>query len=207
MKNVKTSYLVGIIAIAVIALFGIGKWTSRPIPPPQNVDPKALPGIQTGGAPWQPEIDHLSNRLRAIGLPALSQEGAVLHIHQHLDMFIHREQLPVPASIGINQAARFISPVHTHDRSGVIHVESPVTQEFTLGQFFDVWGVRFDKECLGGYCTDAKNTLKVFVNGTLRAEDPRLLVLAPHQEIVVAYGTEEEIPTPLPSSYSFDPGV
>jgi len=207
MKNVKTRYLIGIIAVAVVALLAIGRFTSRPIPPPQNVDPKALAGIQNGTAPWQPEIEHLIDRLRAIGLPALSQEGTVLHIHQHLDMFIHREHISIPASIGINEGARFISALHTHDTSAVVHVESPVAQDFTLGQFFDIWGVRFDKECLGGYCNDGANMLKVFINGAAFAGDPRSLVLAPHQEIVVTYGTEEELPTPLPASYSFDPGV
>lgn len=206
-KNIKTSYLVGIIAVAVIALLVLGRFTSRPIPPPQNIDPKALAGIQAGTTPWKAETDHLLSRLRAIGLPALSQEGNALHIHQHLDLFIHRDHLSVPANIGVNEAARFISPVHTHDTSGVLHVESPTVQNFTLGQFFDIWGVRFDKECIGGYCTDATNTLNVFVNGASFTADPRSLVLASHQEIVVAYGSAEELPSPVPSSHSFAPGT
>jgi len=47
-----------------------------------------LSGIQTGNAPWPVELDHRQERLSVIGLPALSEEGMVLHIHQHLDIFI-----------------------------------------------------------------------------------------------------------------------
>ncbi len=33
------------------------------------------------------------------------------------------------------------TPIHTHDHSGKIHIESDGTGTFTLGQFFAVWGV------------------------------------------------------------------
>jgi hypothetical protein len=44
------------------------------------------------------------------------------------------------------------SPIHTHDTSGIVHIESPTVRPFTLGQFFDVWGVRFTSDCIGGDC-------------------------------------------------------
>jgi hypothetical protein len=34
------------------------------------------------------------------------------------------------------------SPLHTHDTSGIIHVESPTVRSFTLGEFVDLWGGR-----------------------------------------------------------------
>ena len=30
--------------------------------------------------------------------------------------------------------------LHTHSADGIIHIESPVTRTYTLGNFFDVWG-------------------------------------------------------------------
>src|SRR5205823_14298698 len=45
----------------------------------------------------------------------------------------------IPANMGISSAPKFISPLHTHDATGVVHVESPTIETFTLGQFFDVW--------------------------------------------------------------------
>ncbi len=197
------------IAIAVVVLGVLFSWNSIfPSKPPVVItDPSGLPGMQIGDAPWQPELAHLAERLRAIGLPTLSSEGAAMHIHQHIDMFIHGKPIAVPANIGIDQAANFISDIHVHDGSGVIHIESPTIQDFTLGQFFDIWGVRFTQQSIGGYTAGASDTLKVFVNGQPFTGDPRTLVLAAHQEIVVTYGTAQELPAPIPASYTFGPGL
>ena len=165
-------------------------------------DPSSLPGLQTGDAPWKAELANLAARLKLIGLPALSAEGSVLHIHQHLDIFINGQPVAIPALIGINQAAGFISPIHVHDTSGIIHVESPIQQTFTLGQFFDIWGVRLTNDCVGGYCASATSTLKVYANGTLYGGDPRMLPLTEHEEIVVVYGA---MPATLPT-YTFPSG-
>lgn len=173
-------------------------------PAPLAIDPSALPGIQNTPAPWVIELSHLKERLAATGLAALSEEGAALHIHQHLDIFINGTPVAVPAGIGVNQAAGFISPVHVHDNTSVIHVESPLARDFTLGEFFDVWGLRFTKECIGSYCADATNLLKVYVNGTQLTTDPRDLVLAAHQEIAVIYGSTT--PAAIPSSFEFPAG-
>jgi hypothetical protein len=29
--------------------------------------------------------------------------------------------------------------LHTHDETGIIHIESPIKKDFILGQFFDLW--------------------------------------------------------------------
>jgi hypothetical protein len=168
--------------------------------------PGALPGTLTGPAPWGANTADLAARLRALGLPPLDPvEGTAVHIHQHLDLYVDGRRVPVPALIGIDPAVGF-APLHVHDTSGVIHVESPTVRSYTLGQFFGVWGVRFTPSCLGGYCAGGGRRLRVYVNGTLDRSDPTRLVLEPHQEIVVAYGTAAQVPAPVPSSYRFPPG-
>lgn len=163
----------------------------------------ALFGMQTGPAPWLPEINNLRGRLTAINLPALRAEGEALHIHQHLDVFVNGKPVTVPAGIGINMNARFISQLHTHDVSGVIHVESDQVRDFTLGQFFDVWGVRFTKDCIGGYCTKGNDKLRVFSDGKPVTGDPRNLALSSHQIIAIVYGPLESTPT-IRTTYQFD---
>ena len=167
-----------------------------------------LDSVSTSTAPWPAETAHLRERLSAIGLPALSNEGTALHIHQHLDIFIHGTTTPVPEGIGIHEAdgANFIASIHVHDTTGIVHVESPTVQTFTLGQFFDIWGVRLSSTCIGGYCSDGTNTFKLYVNGMLYADDPRKLELASHQEIVITYGTDAEVPKTIPSTYAFPDG-
>ncbi len=198
MKKQWIWWLSGILVL--ILLFAWSKSFSANSKPVLTIaDPTTLPGMQVGDAPWVPEVSNLFTRLKDIGLPALPQEGTAMHIHQHLDIFIHGNAVPVPAGIGINAAAGFIAPLHTHDGTGIIHVESPTVQTFTLGQFFDIWGVKFTAQCIGGYCTDATSTLKVYVNGTLYQGDPRQLALAEHQEIAVVYGTAQEQLSSLPT--------
>lgn len=200
------------VAVGVIGIIGIGILLSwhRLFPTVLATavmsDPNGLPGIEATPAPWSAEIHNLRARLSDIGLPALAEEGSALHIHEHIDISIDTIAVPVPAGIGINEAGGFISPIHTHDTSGVIHVESNTVRDFTLGQFFDIWGVRFTKDCIGGYCTNATTTLRVYANGSLVPGDPRTLVLAPHQEIEVVYGTAKEAPRTISASYSFPPG-
>jgi hypothetical protein len=167
----------------------------------------ALAGLQTGPAPWGPDTADLAERLRAIGLPPLSPaEGTAVHIHQHLDLYVDGGKVAVPAGIGIDPAVGF-APLHTHDASGVIHVESPTVRTYTLGQFFAVWGVRFTPSCLGGYCAGGERRLRVYVNGAAYRGDPTTLPLAPHEELVVAFGTAAQLPSPIPSAYRFPAGL
>ena len=167
---------------------------------------KTLPGLQAGEPPWIAETANLLARLKAINLPALQEEGNKLHIHQHLDIIVHEKSVTVPADIGINYDARFIAPLHTHDRTGIIHVESNEVRDFTLGEFFDIWGVRLTKDCVGGYCAKGSDKLRLFSNGKPVTGDPRRLVLTSHQEIAVVYGPEKSS-VAIPSSYKFDEGL
>jgi hypothetical protein len=102
--------------------------------------------------------------------------------------------------------AGFISDIHLHDGTGVIHVESSKVQTFTLGQFFDIWGVKFTKDSIGDYVATGEKTLKIYSNGTLYEGDPRQLSLQAHQEIVIIYGTNAEAPQSIPSTYAFPSG-
>jgi hypothetical protein len=169
----------------------------------------ALPGLMVGRAPWSANNGrYLRQRLKAIGLHALPTEGLRVHIHEHLDVVVNGKLYPVPALIGINVPQRFIAELHTHDQSGIVHVESPTVRTFTLGNFFDVWGLRFSSRCLGGYCANGARHVNVWVNGKRVRTDPRKILLLSHQEIVVAYGTLASIKPlgPIPASYPFPQG-
>lgn len=179
-----------VLAAAAFALFYKGGNTK---PAPTVIaNPDTLPGIQISEVPWPPEFSHLRERLKMIGLPALSEEGTNLHSHQHIRIFIKGNSIQVPSEIG--SPPQYITTIHTHDTTGEIHIESPTVQTFTLGQFFDVWGVRFSSKCIGSYCEDQQNSVKVFVDGKAVTGDPRTMALADQQEIVVAYGTAEQLP-------------
>jgi hypothetical protein len=164
-----------------------------------------LPGILETPAPWPPNnVDKtLQLRLRAIGLDPLTAEGQVVHIHQHLDIYVDGKPITVPAQIGISASQAFISDLHTHDATGIMHVESPTAVSFSLGQFFAVWGVNLDAKCIGSLCASGDKRLSVWVNGKPVAADPTRIVLAEHQVIVLAFGTPAQDPSPVPKSYDF----
>lgn len=164
----------------------------------------SLPGALKTGPPWPPNNGStLQLRLRALGLEPLTEEGQVVHIHQHLDLFVGGRQVTVPANIGIDADGGFISDLHTHDSSGIMHVESPTQRDFTLGQFFAVWGLPLSADCIGSLCERGSRQLRVWVNGTEVAGDLTRVKLAEHQEIAIAHGTAAQMPDPVPDSFDF----
>lgn len=61
------------------------------------------------------------------------------HIHAHLIITYDGHPVTVPANIGIVKDRYAV--IHTHDRSGSLHIEGRPGQVFTLGQFFAEWGI------------------------------------------------------------------
>jgi hypothetical protein len=167
----------------------------------------SLPGALKTPPPWPANTAKLQQRLRAIGLQPLTQEGQVLHIHQHLDIFVDAKPVLVPGDLGIGQG--FISDLHTHAAypPGIIHVESPTQARFSLGQFFAVWGVPLSATCLGSLCEQGAKQLHAWVNGKAVTADPTRIVLENHQEIVLAYGTAAQEPKPVPATYAWPEGL
>jgi hypothetical protein len=153
--------------------------------------------------PWSAPPDAAA-AMRAAGLPMLSREGTVEHIHAHLDVRVNGQSVEVPAMIGIDR--RGISPVHTHDTTGVIHIESPVKRTFTLGEFFTEWDVGLSTDSIGGLRAGDGKTLRAFVNGNPVTGNPAALPLNPHDEIVLIYGTAQPGET-VPAHYDFAAGL
>lgn len=159
----------------------------------------SLAGMRTGRAPWPPELEHLGERLDAIGLPRLTQEGQALDLHIQLSVEVGSAAVEVPSSIGLNgeevaggrMATGFVSAIHTHDDSGLVHVHSPDVRSYTLGQLFDVWGVSLTEDRMGGYCVGGGQTLTVEANGERVEGDPRELELEDGQRISIVYGAED----------------
>jgi len=162
------------------------------------IDWSSVPQLQKSAPPWPSESGLLARRLQPSGLDALSMEGTVLHHHEHLDLFVNGHRVTVPALVGIGPG--FLTELHTHDPSGIIHVESPVQRSFTLGEFFCEWGVKLNASCLGRY----RGELAWWVNGRRMHGNPALLPLQQHQEIVIAAGRP---PTTVPTSYDFPAGL
>jgi hypothetical protein len=64
------------------------------------------------------------------------------HVHTHVSIFLDGVALAVPSNIGIHpqMPSRCFYLMHTHDKSGKIHLEADAPRSFTLGQLFEIWG-------------------------------------------------------------------
>jgi len=183
-----------IIVVALLVVVGLGILLSR-----QSAKPTV-----TNNFAAVPNDTQLRANLTKAGLDALSAEGTVLHIHQHLDLVINGQNFTVPAEVGIG--TDFISPIHTHDTTGVLHVESPVVKDFMLGQFFDEWGVTLSDSCIANYCSDSSHKLLMAVNGNPIKNNFHNYVLKAHDEIEIWYGPSDQTPDFI-RSYDFAPGL
>jgi hypothetical protein len=100
--------------------------------------------------------------------------------------------------------------MHTHDDSGIIHIESPEVRTFTLGEFFDIWNKKFNNNQLFdnvvGEGSSNNNTLSVYINGIRVSNevDYREVKINAHDEIAIVYGKP---PDSIPSSYPFPKGL
>lgn len=76
----------------------------------------------------------------------------VMHIHPRLYIEMNGQTYMVPQNVGIDPSMwkdhsldqygmMGMAPLHTHTNDGIIHVESNVKRDYTLGEFFDIWGI------------------------------------------------------------------
>jgi hypothetical protein len=200
----RLSLATGVIVVCFLAAT-IPSGTSSSARQPPKIVFARLAGVLRTKPPWPANTSRLRSRLKPIRLRPLQLEGQVLHIHEHLDIFVNGKHATVPRFIGIKLTRSgnlaFITELHTHVSDGIIHLESPTRRLYSLGQFFGAWGVYLSKRCLGGLCA---KRLQVFVNGRRLSGNPANLILRKHQEIAIVYG---KAPHRIPSAYAWPPGV
>ena len=98
-------------------------------------------------------------------VPAGNKTGndIIMHTHSSLNVTVNGKSLLVPNGVGINSTlwndhsldkfgterkattlgmiSPAMSPLHTHDSSGIIHVESTEYRNYTLGDFLNIWAL------------------------------------------------------------------
>lgn len=145
---------------------------SRPDPEPAT--------LSTQPPPWSAPRDAISH-ISAAGLPELSLDSDSDPFILTVLVTVDDEPVPLAPFIGIDRLRAVQAPVHTHDDSGDVWLEGEGNREVTLGEFFTLWGVRFDDGCLGNACA------RVVVSADGQPiNDPALLVLRDHDVIEVS---------------------
>ncbi len=211
---------IGIAVLAVILAFvGVNWWQSRvaqqalatPTPGPNaSAKPIQLTNGENLGKAFNkgkyPDTLRGGRGQTVDGIACGSQEYATLHVHSQLTLFYNGKQMQVPEFIGFapSLAGGCLYWIHTHDGSGVIHIESPQISPpqggpYTLGMLFDIWGVPLQRDNVAGL----KGPVTAYVNGSQYDGELHAIPLGAHQEIVLEIGT----PLVPPPNYTFPPGV
>jgi len=134
-------------------------------------------------------------------VPCSGTEMTRYHVHAHLEVDVRGTRRTLPANIGVRSSCLFW--LHTHDDTGLVHVEADVADSYTLGQFFNVWGEPLSSDDVLGERAAAGEEVRVLVNGERYSGDPRTVPLVAHEQIVVQLGP----PFPTPQSFTFPPGT
>ena len=191
-----------VLIVTCAAFVAAAQRPSRSVPIRQSVQIGAgvfEPGDTPSGGNGQP-VD---------GIEGSSREMLAVHIHAHLSIFDHGRQIAVPYAIGFVRpfrvengfvdAARGIYWLHTHDATGIIHVESPDPRTYTLGNFFDIWGRPLTTTNVAGI----EGPVHAYVDGKPYTGNPRDIVLRTHAQITLEVGT----PLVTPPTYVFPEGL
>jgi hypothetical protein len=184
--------VVAIIATAVVAIIVVGRTPKATnVNAPQIDTNPALLASTAGQARGEP-VD---------GIEAGSMEQLLFHIHAHLAIYVHGQQKFVPYGIGIvppyqlqnTASGPFVAGgskfywLHTHDESGIIHIESPQHRTCTLGNLFDIWHQPLTPTQAG----PATGQVAVLVNNHPVGGDPRAIPLTAHDVIQLNVDTAE----------------
>jgi hypothetical protein len=169
--------------------------------------PAGTPGPETIPVPSGPKLATLLNAATGQGVDGVqcqTNEQTVTHVHTHLTIFVNGKAQVIPYGVGIPgfqavstaqgpfvQTGSCFYWLHAHANDGIIHVESPSTSDsFTLGQFFQLWGVPLSKTQVG----PAQGNVTVFFTAPgqkakLYTGNPNNLPLGDHYQIQLVVGT------------------
>jgi hypothetical protein len=136
----------------------------------------------------------------AANVPCGPGEVLTRHEHAHLTILIRGQIKTVPAFVGIT--ATQICWLHTHDTSGIIHVEAGDSRTFTLGDFFAVWRQPLGQNVIDGDRAGDGESVRATVNQQPYTGAPETIVLKDREDIVLQLGP----PFPQIASYVWPPG-
>lgn len=168
--------------------------TPTPDPPPVQITLQAnyTPISQTTSFS-QPDHWPAWNRTGTTVYDGIGCASAVnYHTHTMLSFYKDGVRLGLPTSIGRNNSCNY--GIHTHDDSGVVHVETEAPVTYTMGQFFAEWGQPLSATSIAGL---DKPSFYIIDNEKITpfSGDPATIVLSAHREILIVTGTP---PTTVP---------
>lgn len=125
---------------------------------------------------------------REVALMCTTDMATQYHIHPELSIVIDGVPVEIPNDIGIMPTC--MRSIHTHDSTGIIHVEAEVQKDFTLSDFFAVWDKPFSKEQILDSVVDPTHEIVMTVNGQV-VDTYENTILRDKDKIVITYEAKE----------------
>src|ERR1700686_1638930 len=148
------------------------------------------------------------------GIPCDQLEHTQVHYHAALQILYHGNSVGIPSDAGRLSTCFYWLHVHA-ESPGVIHIESPANQTFTLGQFFSVWAASkgtpetLDANHVSSLTLGAGDKLVVYVkeegkDAVVYTGDPKAIVLKSHEVITLEITPPTVSPPP---TFTFASGL
>jgi hypothetical protein len=167
----------GIIAVIVVVLVAVGAFVLRGNGQQTNTASTA----NSANPQAYPPVDNIVCQ---------ANEQLTYHIHAHLTIYINGKQVAVPSQVGIPTDGSCFYWLHTHDNSGIIHIETPGQGNYTLGTFLHLWGRVFpDLQPSFPVELDQTSGWQVYVDGKPYNGDFHNIQLTSHELITMAYNS------------------
>lgn len=145
------------------------------------------------------------------GVYCSANEQLSYHIHAHLTIYVDGANVPLVANTGIAPIGVTSSSsvtcyywMHTHDTTGVIHIESPTTKLYTLNQYLDIWEKFSSTSSPFPTQLSSPTGWTIYVNGKQVNTDFSHLQLTAHEVVTIAYNSPNIKPD---TTYSFAAGL
>lgn len=187
----------GVAAGVVIAVAGGGSDGGK-----GKGGPVKVGGTPTSSDPFAPGVPFArgagAEGQTVDGTQCLGSEQLAFHVHSHVDVFVNGRRVAIPANVGI--LGKCLYWLHTHDPTGVLHIESPEQRKFTLGTFFDIWGAPLSKREVLTWAITKDRPLAIYVNGKKFTGDPASLELGDGKQITIVIGRP---PKQIPKTFDF----
>lgn len=201
--------------------------SSTPLPASETIGSGEIFGHDNTFSPNDGDTSSGGQGQTIDGLPCKTTMPNTYHVHSFVGIIINGRQLALPDGIGMKnpgadgtyagipnwtEYASCYYYIHTHDASGVLHVESPqsvslTSSIYTLGTAFDVWGMPLSSTQIGPYTgTVRAYTAKVPLKTarilrsdyTLWSGNPRTIPIYSHTTTWLEIGPTYIAPSSLP---------
>lgn len=130
------------------------------------------------------------------GIPCQESGSVTYHVHAFLTIAVRGTLHHPPAGVGIRYERFCLYWLHTHDDSGIIHIEAPHRITPTLGTFFAIWGQPLSAHRIAGFPVRAGEKVRIFVGQNRYRGDPASIPLHRHTVITLEIGPPFVAPVP-----------